>query len=288
MKVLYLIILSVALLSHGTQSSIAAENSMQYSGILEYEVHGKGEVVLLIHGAYIQDAMLALANEPALSSYQLIRYYRRGYGGSDKHEQPFSIEGEAADALDLLDTLDVDKIHLVGYSSGGVIATQIALMAPERVESLILLEPALDTAVIDNPTVPESALAIINLYNSGDKLAALEGFLGMVGGANWRVDYEILFPESIAQIEENNDLFFQGELQGVFDYRLPEEKAVDLRLPTLLILSDEGLPLAYYSTSLRQWLPQIEEFIVSDASHNLPWKQSQSIAEKINNFLLAL
>jgi hypothetical protein len=62
------------------------------AGELEYEVRGDGEPVLFIHGGFIAGSFLPLMDQTSLASYRLIRYHRRGYVGSIKHDGPFSIE----------------------------------------------------------------------------------------------------------------------------------------------------------------------------------------------------
>src|SRR4029079_15344976 len=57
---------------------------------LEYEIRGRGEPVLLIHGSHIAGAFLPLMNEPSLANYRLLRYHRRGFADSTKHEGRFS------------------------------------------------------------------------------------------------------------------------------------------------------------------------------------------------------
>ena len=109
---------------------------------LEFEVTGAGEPVLLIHGAFIAEAYAPLCAEPALNSrYRLVRYHRRGYAGSSPVRAPFSLGQQAADCRALLEHLGIERAHVVGHSSGGVIALRLALDAPEVVHSLILLEP---------------------------------------------------------------------------------------------------------------------------------------------------
>ena len=50
---------------------------------LEYEPHGEGEPVLLIHGSHVADSFLPLTREVVLADrYRLIRYHRRGFAGS--------------------------------------------------------------------------------------------------------------------------------------------------------------------------------------------------------------
>ncbi|HEX2339337.1 MAG TPA: alpha/beta fold hydrolase [Vicinamibacterales bacterium] len=74
-----------------------------------------------------------------------MRYHRRGYAGSSPVRPPFSLSQQAADCRALLGHLRVERTHVVGHSSGGSIALQLALDAPEVVHSLVLLEPALLT-----------------------------------------------------------------------------------------------------------------------------------------------
>ena len=85
---------------------------MQKAKGLEYELHGEGQPVLLLPGSHVADAFLPLARETILTDrYQLIQYHRRGFGGSNPHTGPFSIEAQAQDALALLEALGVARVH---------------------------------------------------------------------------------------------------------------------------------------------------------------------------------
>ena len=64
---------------------------------LDYEVRGAGDPVVLIHLAPYADSFLPLMNQPALSDYQLIRYRRRGYGGSPEKADRVTIPENARD-----------------------------------------------------------------------------------------------------------------------------------------------------------------------------------------------
>ena len=72
--------------------------------------------------------------------YCLIRFDHRDLGCSDKvdawdPDQPYTLEDMAGDALAILDTLNFPKVHLLGYSMGGMIAQRLALSYPERFHS---------------------------------------------------------------------------------------------------------------------------------------------------------
>jgi len=113
-------------------------------GFLLYETAGNpnGEAVLLIHGATIAAAFLPIMDEPALSGYYLIRYHRRGYGGSSNTDVG-GISREADDAASLLDHLGVERAHIVGHSAGVPIALEVARTRPDLVHSVVSLEGAL-------------------------------------------------------------------------------------------------------------------------------------------------
>ena len=71
------------------------------------------------------------------NDFCLIRYDHRDLGCSDKMafwspDQPYTLEDMAEDALAILDTLNFPKVHLLGYSMGGMIAQRLALSHPEK------------------------------------------------------------------------------------------------------------------------------------------------------------
>jgi pimeloyl-ACP methyl ester carboxylesterase len=78
------------------------------------------------------------------NGFQVIRYDYRGVGLSDwmedwSEETAYDLSDMTADVTSILDTLYIDKAHLLGVSMGGLIARQFALDHPERTASLILL-----------------------------------------------------------------------------------------------------------------------------------------------------
>src|SRR5262245_50124427 len=109
-----------------------------------YEEVGSGEPVVFIHGVLIADAFQPLLGERVLADgYRLIGYHRRGYGGSGGSRQPLGFAAHAADCAQFLEYLGIERVHVVGHSFGASIALQLALDAPELVQTLSLLEPGL-------------------------------------------------------------------------------------------------------------------------------------------------
>jgi pimeloyl-ACP methyl ester carboxylesterase len=75
---------------------------------------------------------------PAFDGFRLIMFDNRGTGRSDKPAAGYSIEAMAADALAVMDAAGIERCSVLGVSMGGMIAQQLALEAPERVERLVL------------------------------------------------------------------------------------------------------------------------------------------------------
>jgi len=110
---------------------------------LEYAVEGVGEPVVLVHAGAVADFFAPLVGPLARSGrFRVVHYHRVGYGGSSRPGTgDADMAEQARQCQALLQQLDVERAHVVGHSSGGLIATQLALDAPEVVGTLALLEP---------------------------------------------------------------------------------------------------------------------------------------------------
>jgi 3-oxoadipate enol-lactonase len=104
-----------------------------------YETHGNGPAVLFLGATAYPGDIWARYQVPALSDHlQLVLHDYRGVGRSDLPDVPYSTGVFAADAIALLDSLGLDRVHVLGHSMGGRVAQLLALDYPERVKSLIL------------------------------------------------------------------------------------------------------------------------------------------------------
>lgn len=111
---------------------------------LEYAVRGDGEPVVLIHPGIFVDWFTSLLAEPVLASrYRLFHYHRVRCAGSSHVAGPVSLSQQAAPVRSLIQHLVVSRAHIVGHSSSGNVALQVAVDSPDVVQSLAILEPAL-------------------------------------------------------------------------------------------------------------------------------------------------
>ena len=70
--------------------------------------------------------------------FRLIRYDRRGHGGSDAPAGPYSMERLGRDVLGVLDVLGVARTHWCGLSMGGMVGQWLGANAPDRIGKLVL------------------------------------------------------------------------------------------------------------------------------------------------------
>jgi pimeloyl-ACP methyl ester carboxylesterase len=102
-----------------------------------------GQTVLLLHGknfsaAYWEPTIRALLQQ----GYEVVAPDQIGFGKSSKpHAYQFTFQSLAANTRSLLDFLKIGKVHVVGHSMGGMLAVRFALMYPDRVARLVLVNP---------------------------------------------------------------------------------------------------------------------------------------------------
>jgi pimeloyl-ACP methyl ester carboxylesterase len=107
---------------------------------------GQGEPLVLLTGygasAHIFDALATRFND----TFRVIALTRRGRQPSQAPSSGYELSTLVADIKGLLDSLKVQRVHLVAHSFGGAEATQFAIVFPDRVASVVYLDAALDAA----------------------------------------------------------------------------------------------------------------------------------------------
>ena len=96
-----------------------------------------------------------------------------GFGASDPVPRDAGIEAWAAAALALLDALAIDRAHVVGHHTGGVIAVELAARAPGRVASLTLSSTPYTDAAFRRMRAERPPIDAVEASDNGSHLAAL-------------------------------------------------------------------------------------------------------------------
>jgi 3-oxoadipate enol-lactonase len=107
---------------------------------------GDGPVVVLSHGILMDQSMFAPQVQALAPEFRVITWDQRGHGQDDRGQGgtpargSFSYWDSARDLLGLLDHLGVQRAVLGGMSQGGFVSLRAALLAPDRVRALILID----------------------------------------------------------------------------------------------------------------------------------------------------
>jgi pimeloyl-ACP methyl ester carboxylesterase len=105
---------------------------------IAYDVRGGGPPLLLVQGlAYARWGWEPVVDLLA-ERFTVLQFDNRGVGESDVPEGPYTVADMAADAVAVLDAEGVERAHVVGASLGGMIAQELAVSRPGRVDRLVL------------------------------------------------------------------------------------------------------------------------------------------------------
>jgi pimeloyl-ACP methyl ester carboxylesterase len=183
-----------------------------------YEVHGSGEPLVLLHGAFMTAEMMGPLLNGLVESRQVIVPELQGHGRTGDIDRPLTYEQLADDAAGLLRHLELDGADVVGYSMGGAAGLQLAIRHPAAVRKLVLISTgfALDGA---QPALVEMAPTITP---------------EMFAGSPMEQDYKRLapnpadFPRLVEKIKGMDSTPFSW----------PEEDIRGIPAPTLIMLGD--------------------------------------------------
>ena len=103
-----------------------------------YERSGTGPPLLFCNGSGSTLEGSALLIAPFTERFDVVAHDQRGLGRTEIPPTPYTMAEYAADAMSLADEVGWDRFRIVGISFGGMVAQEIAVTWPDRVERLAL------------------------------------------------------------------------------------------------------------------------------------------------------
>jgi pimeloyl-ACP methyl ester carboxylesterase len=105
-----------------------------------YEVYGKGQPIVLMHGGLFGSTIeMTDFIEKLNKNYQVIAISTRGHGKSELGTEPLTLEQRANDAMAVINAVTKDSVIALGFSDGGYSAYKLGAMYPDRVKKLIVI-----------------------------------------------------------------------------------------------------------------------------------------------------
>ncbi|MEU4519707.1 alpha/beta hydrolase [Amycolatopsis sp. NPDC024027] len=211
-----------------------------------YRMAGRGPALLFLHGIG-DDSSTWLELLASLSAdFTVIAPDLLGHGSSAKPRADYSVAAYACGMRDLLTTLDIDRVTVVGHSLGGGVAMQFAYQFPERCERLVLVgsggvgagvHPLLRLAA-----APGAGL-VLPLLGTPPAVAALRGFAGLLRLFD-DADLDYVLTRYARLVEPGTRSAFLRTLRSVVDWRGQVVNMLDRcylteGIPTLLVWGTE-------------------------------------------------
>ena len=271
---------------------------------IAYKMLGKGDPVLLFNGASDgMDAWDPSFLEGLSSNHMVIAFDTRGIGNTTTGSKPYTYQQLANDSAGLLDALKIPKADVMGYSLGSYIAEQLAIMFPDKVNSLLLV--ASSCGGKDHTPKPHEFIKlqsdIVNksLNNVSISHEEMKELVSASLGSGWiRLHPESLdIPANITTLQQlkpglppeiaNNQNNVGKHWEDNPNWSGACDELAKLAKPTLVITGTDDNMYQPHVNSLKivekipgAWLVQIE-----DAGHAVMDQYPEEIAKILNTFL---
>ncbi len=263
--------------------------------IRDQKVHllrdGAGPPLLYLHGLVADlhslpiDSGLTAFHETLAQSFTLYAPALPGYAETDGYDGLETVEDMVFFCLDVLDTLKLDTVHLVGTALGGWVATELATRHAHRLHKLVLVNPL-------GISTPEARIG--NFFYAVTPKAE---------GGNHEVR-ELIFSDRNSELAmgaipddmspESQFLFYKAQMvsarigwtpPSLYNPRL-KDRLFRVTVPTLLVSAagDRLVPTAV-ADIYQAGLPEAELVRVADAAHAVWLEQPQHTAEIVTRFL---
>lgn len=247
---------------------------MEDATALYYEITGQGTPIVFVHPP-VMGQMVFQHQKRLAKDFQPILYDLRGHGQSSKGDTPLSIELLAKDIKCLLDELNIPKAVICGFSNGGTIAQEFALLYPERTEALIL----------------SGGYSRVDSFNLKSMLR-----FGM-GMAKIRKISIVakMQAKSHKYFKEDETTFYQyGKLansQSVYEFckaglnynSTPSLHRLDM--PVLLVYGSQEKAMHHYRLPFEQYASNVKVIYIEGANHEVPPRHFPEFNRVVHQFL---
>jgi len=247
---------------------------------LDYEEHGKGQPVVLIHGLGLSRHSWRHVAPVLAREFRVITADNRGHGKSEAPPPPWTTDLFAADIAALLDRLEIERAVFVGHSMGGGIAQTMALEHPARTVGVAL--------VASGPALPEPNRASLRnladqLESSGQMIDVRVGLRRLVTPEFAGSHPEEMEAEASRMIADARSYAYSCRANAGRDL---SGRLGDLHCPLLYVggEQDGGNPAAVHAVAdlYREQVPGARVHVIPGAAHMI----GMEAPEKLNRLLL--
>lgn len=216
------------------------------------------------------------------ADFRVLTYDARGQGRSELGEAPLSMELHLADLQTLVDHLDLDQPHVVGFSHGARVALGFAAHHPDRVRRLVLCSLSAEPTALAR-TIVESWEQILDL--GGLEAMSWAAIPNILGDAYLDQNEHILEGIVRAAVRRNSEEGVRALLEAMEKYPPLAEMADAVDAETLVLSAADDLLVDRAGAEELARRCGGEHRQVPNVGHTIPIEAPDAFHERVSTFL---
>lgn len=265
---------------------------------LSYDVSGRDDrpVVMLLHATLGDRASMAPLRRLLEGDARLLVPDARGHGASSAlTDRTFSSTDMANDIVAILEAEDITHaVHLVGYGQGAIAALELVHWRPDRVASLVLIEP--DALSVLDGDDDESVAAWREAARSANREASDSSYKGLADKAlnryldrRWGSGWSDRLPRPRLAAVRRSVEALSPSLDAAERFRILPEHLADVSFPVLIVTGEDTPEVERaIAARLAAWIPTAGTLVVPSLPGGAPFSAedggaAESIAEWVKH-----
>ena len=224
-----------------------------------FETYGSGESLMLIHGNLGDISKMSHQIDFFSKHYRVIVPDCRGRGKSDMNTDSLTYELITSDLVILMDSLDVEKCHIIGWSDGGIVGLMMGIKYPSKVNKIVAMAANLwpDTTAL----IPWMKSWIVNSKQESYEMIKVNDL-----SKDWKTYYQLM------DMMDTQPNILLSELQSI-------------QSPVMIIAGDKDLIRDEHTVLMYQNIPNAHLWIIPGGTHFAPIRQADLFNTTVDRFL---
>jgi pimeloyl-ACP methyl ester carboxylesterase len=235
-----------------------------------YETYGDGSPLVLLHGGMLSIDLNFAGLIPTLArKHRVIGVEMQGHGRTADTGRAITPAALASDVVGLLDTLGIDRAHVLGHSLGGAVTLELAVSHPDRLRRAVPISASVRPDGLHPDLADPSTFATSPIMPTQDDFAAFQAEYQRLSPHPER------FADFLASLSASN-----ADLQGWSD-----EQLAGITAPVLIVQGDRDFTLNEHAALMQQLIPGAELAILPGTTHMEVTRRADLLLPILDRFL---
>jgi len=218
--------------------------------------------LLFIHGCGYSTRDWEIQVPIFSQKFRVITIDLRGHGKSDKPKGPYSVSMFAQDVAELLESIEINSINVVGFSIGGMIAFQLAVNHPNMIKSLVIVNSNIEIPVDSFKIKFQYFIYALQMrFTTMKKIGETRAYELFP-----KPEQEELRRQRIERFAENDKKAYINSIMAVKGWTV-RDRLYKITCPTLIIGSDEDYTPISVKEEFTALIPNAKLVVIKDARH---------------------